>query len=82
LMTVEQYRQIPEREDVIQELHWGQIITLTRPKSHHVKLQSRLVRLRRTKAEHLGYIESELPRHLHGHPGFQSLTDELGLIRY
>jgi Uma2 family endonuclease len=61
LMTVEQYRQIPEREDVIQELHWGQIITLTRPKARHVKLQSRLVRLLRPKAEHLGYIESELP---------------------
>jgi Uma2 family endonuclease len=61
LMTVEQYRQIPEREDVIQELHWGKIVTLTRPKARHVKLQSRLVRLLRPKAEHLGYIESELP---------------------
>jgi Uma2 family endonuclease len=61
LMTVEQYRQIPEREDVIQELHWGGVITLTRPKARHVKLQSRLVRLLRPKAEHLGYVESELP---------------------
>ena len=61
LMTVEQYRQIPEREDVIQELHWGQVITVTRPKARHVKLQSHLVRLLRPKAEHLGYIDSELP---------------------
>ncbi len=61
LLTVEQYRQLPEREDVIQELHWGQVITLTRPKARHVKLQSRLVRLLRPRAEHLGYVESELP---------------------
>ena len=61
LMTVEQYRQIPEREDVIQELHWGQVTTLTRPKARHVKLQSRLARLLRPKAEHLGYVETELP---------------------
>jgi Uma2 family endonuclease len=61
LTTVERYRQLPERDDVLQELHWGQLITLTRPKARHVKLQSRLVRLLRPKAEHLGYVESELP---------------------
>ena len=61
LITVEQYRQLPECDDLLQELHWGQLITLTRPKARHVKLQSRLVRLLRPQAEHLGYIESELP---------------------
>ena len=54
LMTVEQYRDLPHRDDVIQELHWGQVITLTRPKMKHAKLQSRLVRLLRPRAEHLG----------------------------
>src|ERR1022692_2952781 len=43
LMTVEQYRQLPDREDVIQELHWGMVVTLSRPKMRHAKLQSRLV---------------------------------------
>jgi Uma2 family endonuclease len=60
LMTVEQYRQLPSRDDVIQELHWGQVVTLTRPKMKHAKLQSRLVRLLRPKAEHLGVVESEV----------------------
>lgn len=60
LMTVEQYRELPQREDVIQELHWGQVVTLTRPKMKHAKLQSRLVRLLRPKAEHLGVVESEV----------------------
>jgi len=35
LLTVEQYRQLPNREDVIQELHWGQVVTLTQPKMSH-----------------------------------------------
>ena len=61
LTTVEQYHRLPDREDVVQELHWGQVVTLTRSKARHVKLQSRLVRLLRPKAEHLGYVESELP---------------------
>jgi Uma2 family endonuclease len=59
-MTVEQYRELPKREDVIQELHLGQLTTLTRPKMKHAKLQSRLVRLLRPKAEHLGVVESEV----------------------
>jgi Uma2 family endonuclease len=60
LMTVEQYRQLPPREDVTQELHWGQVVTLTRPKMRHAKLQSRLVRLLRPRAGHLGVVESEV----------------------
>jgi Uma2 family endonuclease len=60
LMTVEQYRQLPDRDDVIQELHWGMVVTLSRPKMSHAKLQSRLVRLLRPKAEHLGVVESEV----------------------
>jgi Uma2 family endonuclease len=59
LTTVEQYRALPQRSDVLTELHWGQVVTLTRPKMKHAKLQSRLVRLLRPKAEHLGVIESE-----------------------
>lgn len=60
LMTVEQYHALPPRADVITELHWGQVVTLTRPKMRHAKLQSRLVRLLRPKAEHLGVVESEV----------------------
>ncbi len=60
-MTVDQYREIPSQRDVQQELHWGQLVTLTRPKARQIKLQSRLVRLLRPMAERLGYVESELP---------------------
>jgi len=60
LMTVDQYRQLPDREDVVQELHWGMVVTMSRPKMRHAKLQSRLARLLRPKAEHLGVVETEV----------------------
>jgi Uma2 family endonuclease len=60
LTTVEQYHALPPRADVVMELHWGQVVALTRPKMKHAKLQSRLVRLLRPKAEHLGVVESEV----------------------
>jgi Uma2 family endonuclease len=36
------------------------VVTLSRPKMKHAKLQSRLVRLLRPKAEHLGVVETEV----------------------
>ncbi len=33
-MTVEEYRQLPDQPGVVQELHWGQLVTLTFPKKH------------------------------------------------
>jgi Uma2 family endonuclease len=59
-MTVEQYRQLPDREDMIQEFHLGVVVTLSRPKMKHAKLQLRLVELLRPKAEHLGIIAAEV----------------------
>jgi Uma2 family endonuclease len=60
LVTVEQYRRLPAREGILQELHWGMVVTLTRPKMQHAKLQSRLARLLRPIAEHLGVVETEV----------------------
>ena len=59
-MTVDEYRQLPDREDVIQELHCGALVTLARPKMKHVKLQFKLVELLRPTAEHLGVVETEV----------------------
>jgi len=61
MITVDQYRQLPDREDVVQELHRGTVVTLTRPRMKHLKLQSRLARLLRPKAERLGIVEIEFP---------------------
>lgn len=59
-MTVEQYRQLPDREDVVQELHGGVVVTFARPKMKQAKLQSRLAKLLRPKAEHSGVVETEV----------------------
>ena len=61
LMTVEQYRELPRPNNVVQELHWGQLVTLTRPKMKHTKLQYRLVELLRSRAGHKGIVASEVP---------------------
>lgn len=61
LMTVEQYRELPEREDVIQELHWGQVVNLSHPKMGHTRLQHRLIELLRPMAEAKGVVASEFP---------------------
>jgi Uma2 family endonuclease len=60
LLTVEQYRQLPSREDVIQELHWGQVVNLTRPKMRHSRIRYKLVELLRPKVESRGIIAAEV----------------------
>ena len=61
LMTVEQFDLLPERKDVLEELHWGQLVTLSRPKAWHVKLQMRLTQLLQPIASGRGYVVMELP---------------------
>jgi Uma2 family endonuclease len=52
---------LPERQDVLEELHWGQLVVLSRPKAWHVKLQMKLTQLLQPEAAGRGYMVSELP---------------------
>lgn len=61
LTTVDEYRQLPVRDDVIQELHWGQVVTLTRPQMKHSKVQYRLVELLRPLVAGRGIAAAEIP---------------------
>lgn len=61
LMTVEQFDALPERRDVLEELHWGLLVTLPRPKAWHVKLQMKLTQLLQPATAGRGYIVMELP---------------------
>jgi Uma2 family endonuclease len=61
LMTVAEYRELPLRENVVQELHWGQLVTLTFPKKRHTKIQSRLLALLQPLAGSKGIVAVELP---------------------
>ena len=61
LMTVEQFDLLPEREDVLEELHWGHLVTLSRPQAWHVKLQVKLADLLRPVSTGRGYVITEMP---------------------
>jgi Uma2 family endonuclease len=61
MMTVEQFDMLPERQDVLEELHWGHLVTMSRPKAWHVKLQMKLTELLQPVASGRGYIVMELP---------------------
>src|ERR1035438_3815628 len=62
LMTVEQFQELPlDRGPVVHELHHGEVVTLTRPKAKHYRLQTRLLDLLRPRTEHLGVVGIEMP---------------------
>ena len=60
LMTVEQFRQLPEGGQLVYELHHGEVVAMTRPKARHEKLQLRLSRLLQPKLDAFGEVTTEL----------------------
>jgi len=61
LMTVAQFRELPEGGEYAYELHHGEVVALTRPKIRHTKLQVRLSRLLELNLKSFGEIIIELP---------------------
>lgn len=61
LITVEQFRQLPEGGEYAYELHHGEVVSLTRPKLRHSKLQIRLSRLLEPKLKAFGEVMIECP---------------------
>jgi Uma2 family endonuclease len=45
LITVEHFRQLPESGEFAYELHYGEVVAVTRPRLVHERLQRRLMRL-------------------------------------
>jgi Uma2 family endonuclease len=61
-MTVEQFQELPlDKGPVVHELHHGEVVTLTRPKAKHYRLQKRLERLLENRAGNLGVVGIEMP---------------------
>ena len=60
LTTVAQYRQLPY-DGNLYELHHGEVVVVTRPKSKRYKLQLRLIRLLEPKLRKFGEVAMELP---------------------
>ncbi len=68
LMTVEEFRQLPETGPFYYELRHGELVQVTRPKLKHHKIQRRLRRLLEGPAGEAGVVEPEvafraLPEH-------------------
>lgn len=68
LMTVEQFRQLPETGPFYYELHHGELVQVTRPKLKHYRIQNRLVDLLRPGAPSGAFVGMEfafraLPEH-------------------
>ena len=61
LITVEQFRQLPEEGEFAYELHYGEVVAAARPKARHWRLQGRLVDLLRTNLGAFGEVGMEMP---------------------
>ena len=61
LITVAQFRELPERGDVSYELHHGEVVAVTRPRKGHVSLQMRIMRLLDARLQSFGEVVVECP---------------------
>jgi Uma2 family endonuclease len=61
LITVAQYRQLPEHGEFVYELHHGEVVAMTQPKLGHSKLQLRIMRLLEPKLRSFGEVTMEFP---------------------
>lgn len=60
-ITVEQFRQLPESGEYAYELHYGEVVAVTRPRARHWNLQLRLSLLLETKLKAFGEVGMEMP---------------------
>jgi Uma2 family endonuclease len=60
-MTVEEFDELPGRDDVILELHWGRLVELSKPKPWHIKLQLRIAELLKERSGPNWAVVTELP---------------------
>jgi Uma2 family endonuclease len=77
-MTVEEYYDLPERDDVIVELHWGRIVELSRPKPWHIKLQEHIAALLRERRGPNWDVIIELP--FRSLPQYELRAVDVGVI--
>jgi Uma2 family endonuclease len=61
LMTVEQYRELPETGPFYYELRRGELVEVSRPKLRHIRIQRRIRRLLDAAFGQHGIVENELP---------------------
>jgi Uma2 family endonuclease len=61
LVTVAQFRQLPEGGEFVHELHHGEVVSMTRPRARHLELKHRLMRQLAPKLAGFGVVRIEYP---------------------
>jgi len=61
LMTVEQYRELPETGPFYYELRQGELVNVSRPKLKHIRIQRRIRQMLDAAFGPRGIVETELP---------------------
>lgn len=61
MLTVAEFRELPEGGEFTYELHHGEVVSMTRPRAGHVELQHRLLDLLRARLENFGVVRIECP---------------------
>lgn len=61
LITVAQFRELPEGGEFAYELHHGEVVRLTRPKGKHIELQHRLLAMLAARIPSFGVVRIEYP---------------------
>jgi Uma2 family endonuclease len=64
LITVAEFRQLPEGGDHTYELHYGEVVRGTRPRMRHIELQYRLLMLLGPRLQAFGAVRTEFPYRL------------------
>jgi Uma2 family endonuclease len=59
LISVEQFRQLPEGRDVTYELRHGEVVAMARPRARHAEIQYRLLVLLGARLERFGAVRME-----------------------
>jgi Uma2 family endonuclease len=61
MLTVAEFRELPEGGEFTYELHHGEVVPMTRPKARHSELQHALLDLLRVRLSHFGVVRIEWP---------------------
>jgi Uma2 family endonuclease len=61
MLTVAEFRELPEGGEFTYELHHGEVVSMTRPKVRHSKVQRRLMLLLTPKLADFGAVATEWP---------------------
>ena len=79
-MTVAQFRELPEGGEFTYELHYGEVVRVTRPKARHSELQHRLFELLKPKLTAFGVVRIECA--YRGVPEYDLRAADVGVISH